>query len=287
MNISEAVQALAIQTEALVLLGDDPSSRAYEALVLDRAFPVRIVRTSGAIRSNIVLVDTGNNATTVLKESGDEVSQQTLVMVADQLESLIQEDDYVVFAGALPPAAGDDTYAWLTSVANSVGARVVLNADGNVLDLALRSAPDVVMLSQIQLESFFNHPIRALEDVISAATKMQEIGPDCVLIMLNDDTGAVLVTAEEQFIAEFPTDVDTEGTYTGTHDAMIAGFLAGRLRNHSLKQCLVLAGASMLYTATQVGTEFGDYDAIQPHIPSVKVMSLEEYHDNLTTQTTD
>jgi 1-phosphofructokinase len=275
MNISAALQNLKVRNEAIVLLGDDPSSHAYEAMIRDRAFPVHVVRYNGAIRSNVFIFDSGKNTHTVLKEQGDNVSQEALSCVAELLIKQIEPDDYAIFAGALPVGVDDEVYGRLAKVAKRAGARVVLDTAGKPLEHGVRAKPDLVVLNQTQLESFFNFPVRSHEGVVWCAHKLREDGAVRVLIMLDDDSGAFLATDSETLLAEFPDDIDP-GTYAGTYDAMIAGYLAGRIKQRPLEQALTLGGAGAIYTSSQVGAEFGTPAEIKEYLTDVDVTRLKE-----------
>jgi 1-phosphofructokinase len=234
-----------------------------------------LVRRSGGIRSNIFLFDKGKNTHTVLKEQGGEVFLESLMAVGEQLVKQIEPDDYVVFAGALPPGVDDEVYGKLAQVAKRAGARVVLDTEGKPLDHGVRAKPDLIVLNQTQLEGFFNFPVRSHEGVVWCAHKLCDQGAARVLVILDDDSGAVLATDGETLLAEFPDDIDP-GTYAGTYDAMIAGYLAGRLKQRPLEQVLALGGAAATFTASQVGAEFGTPAEIKEHLDDVEVTPLEE-----------
>lgn len=274
MNISSAVRMLGTETEAIVLLGTGPISRAYEALLLEYGFPVRVVRFEGRIRSSIFIKDTGSGQETIIKEECAEVPPEIFRRVEDMLRERIEPNDYVVFAGGLPLGANADTYAGLATVAKEAGARVVLDTEGESLRQGIQAKPTLVMLDQLRIERYFNFPVRVEKDVIYCARKLQEEGALRVMIILNDYAGAILATEDQILKLEYPEEIRT-GTRSGVYDAMLAGYLRGRLKEHSLDSALELGGAAAIYAATQIGTEFGTLRDIKEFLWEVNAKPIE------------
>jgi 1-phosphofructokinase len=274
MNISAALQSLGAQTEALILLGDDPFSHAYEALLKDGDVQTELVRFEGHIRSNLFIKDAATGAETVIKEEMAEISEAALHAVRDKLVERIELDDFVVLAGALPHNAKDDTFAWLARIAHQHGARVVLDTDGDYLRQGIASEPYLVFLNQQQAEAYFNFPVRMPEDVLYCAQQLREQGAQRALIMMANDAGALMFSDDEQLLIEFHDDWES-GTHSGAYDAMLAGYLLGRLRQRPLDQALKLGAAAASYTASQVGNEFGSRTDIEEHLDEINITQVD------------
>jgi fructose-1-phosphate kinase PfkB-like protein len=192
MNISAALQSLGAQTEALILLGDDPFSDAYESLLKESDVKAELVRFEGHIRSNLFIKDVGTGDETVIKEEMAGISEAALHGVRDKLVERIEHDDFVVLAGALPVHADQDTFAWLSRIAREQGARVVLDTDGEHLRQSIGSEPYLVFLNQQQAEAYFNFPVRMPEDVLYCAQQLRAQGAQRSLIMMANDSGALM-----------------------------------------------------------------------------------------------
>jgi 1-phosphofructokinase len=277
VNISRALHKLNRETQALILLGDDATGRAYQALIEENGFPVNIARRTGATRSNIVLLDTGNKHETHLIEETDSVTRQELEAVAARLRAMIAPEDIVVFAGSLPGDAPADTYAWLTEIAHEAGAQVAVVTFGETLSAALKANPDLVVLDQQELEALFNHPVRAQDDVIYCMEKLREGGVGKVMALVDegDSDAAILISKEGRWQVSFP-DVEATGTSIGAIDALVAGFLARRVNERPLDEALELGAAAATYAVTQVGSEFGSLNEMQEYIDDADVTPLDE-----------
>ncbi len=278
VSVSRALHALGVATHAIVLIGHDPTGQAYQALLAEEQFPITILRREGRTRSNIFIRDTGLNNETVILEESTGVSQADLELVAATMKQLIQPGDTVVFAGSLPRGLSQDTYAWLVDAAQEAGAEVAINAGGGeALRQSLPAGPELIYLTQSQAEALFNYPVRQMEDVIGCARKLREQGANKVWIALPDTDSAVLAAEEGVWIIELPE--LASGTRSGQAEAMIAGYLAGRMQQRSLEEAMEMGAAAAAYTKTQVGHEFGTLKEVQEFSDQVNVTPLDDSPD--------
>lgn len=274
MNIAMAARTLGAEVEAIVFLGTGPNSRAYEALLFEHSFPTRIVRYDGHIRGNIYIKDTGTGQETVIREDRVEIQPELFTRVENMLNERIEPDDFVVFAGRLPRGARDDTYLGLANAAKAAGARVVLDTEGDSLHRGLEAQPTLVALNQLRAERYYNFPVRVEKEAVYCAHKLCEAGAKRALIMLNNDKGAVLASEGKTYRVDFPDDIQI-GTHSGVYEALLAGYLVGRVKEHSLDIALELGGAAAVYTATQTGSEFGTLKEVKEHLWEVNTDSVE------------
>jgi len=269
IGVSRALHALGVPTHAIVLVGEDATGRAYQALLAEEQFPITVLRRVGQTSSRTIIKDTGHAHETEIWETSTGVSQSDLQAVANALGALVSEGDHVVFAGSLPGEVPSDTYVWLTDVAQEAGARVTLNAGGGqALRESLRARPDLVFLTQNEAEALFNIPVRAEEDIVYCARKLREEGAGAVLIAKMQSNAALFDSEQGDWMVSWPEGV---GTHSGQNAAMIAGFLAGQLRSEDVDQALTLAAAATAYTLTQVGYEFGSLKDVRDQVEQVDV----------------
>jgi 1-phosphofructokinase len=183
-------------------------------------------------------------------------------------------EDTVVFAGPLPSSAPEDSYARLIEVVHTAGAEAILATEGSALSEALAAQPEMVALSQVQCESFYNVPIRVQEDLLTAGHGLREQGAGRVLLEMQKAGSALLVTDEGQFQVDLP---DTkEGTTSGVWEALLAGFLAGRCHKIPMQKSLEMAVAAAAYAADEVGVEFGSPADVEEYRVDVEVRALDQ-----------
>lgn len=277
VSIARAVHSLGIPAHAIVLIGTDATGRAYEALLTEEQFPISVLRREGHTRSTITIRDTGHNHETVIVEESGTVTYDALEQVVALLHDLVQPGDRVVFAGTLPTGLPDDAYVRLIDVVQEAGGWVAVNAGGGEpLRQSLKAHPNLIYLTQNQAEGLFNFPVRAYEDVISCAGQMLGWGASRVLLTMAKEDVALLVTGEGIWMAEIPL-LET-GTHSGQTEAMIAGYLAGRLKEHPIEEAFELAAAAAAYTGAQVGHEFGTLKDIKSYTDDVNVTPVSDPH---------
>jgi len=274
VNVARALHQLECETHAIILLGDDATGRAYQALIADEGFEATIINVNGQTRTNTVILDTGNHQETQITTEGAQITEADVQQVIKALQRIVAMGDVVIYAGSLPNGASVETYARLIEIGHAAGAEVALATGGLALGEALRAQPELVAVGQIECEAFFNYPIRVLEDVITFGHKLRAQGAGKALVEMREAGSAVLVTEEGEWKTGLP-DV-TQGTSIGIWEAMLAGFLAGHAKRKPLKESLELGAAAAAYTGAEIGIEFGSLTEAREYRADVDVTSVDE-----------
>ena len=272
VSVSRALSRLQHPTEAIILLGDDATARAYRSLVEDETFPIRIIQQNGHTRSNTIIVDTGNKIVTNIVEESTVGSAAVIETILGLLRDVCADGDTVVCSGALPANAPLNTYGRFTQVAHEAGAQVVLAVGSDVLREALQYGPDLIVLRQIDVEGLFNFPVRVSDDAVYCANKLRDEGVDRVIVT---DVGSstVLVTGQGGWVAT-ASGVETSTYSGGFNEALIAGWLTRQ--SHPLDEALAFAVAAATYTSARVGTEFGSATEITGLMDRIAVEAVHE-----------
>ncbi len=272
VSIARGLHRLGVATNAVILLGNDATARAYRALIEAEAIPVTLVPRSGTTHSHIIIKDTGAKTETHIVEESSVGTEADLEAVIEVLRGVIGAGDTVVMAGALMTDAPPDTYARLTNTAHALHATTVVIASGDPLNRALRTSPETVVIRRREMEALFNFPIRTEADVVMAARKVLERGTQRVVVTMGGDQRpplGVLVTPDQAWMALSP---EAEiGTISGVNDAFVTGYLWGVQRGDAPDRALCLAAAAATFAATQVGHEFGTPEDVEALLPQVTV----------------
>lgn len=275
VSISRALHALGVPTHAIVLVGHDATGRAYQALLAEEQYPITVLRHSGRTRSNIHLVDSGHNNHTVILDESDGVTWADRQELANALIRSVEKYDTVVFAGSLPGGMRADRYALLTSLVQTMGGAVAINAGGGEpLRESIQAKPLMMYLTQPQLEGLVNKPVRAFGDVLYFAQQLRQRGVRRILIGMAPAEVALLITEHGAWVAEWPD--DELGNHTGRAEAMIAGYLSARLEGEPFDLALRTAAAMASYTVSQVGNRFATRQDLARHMERVRVRPAEE-----------
>lgn len=274
VNIARALHRLGTDVHAVILLGDDAVGRAYRGLLAEERFPLTVLYAEGPTASKTSILDTGNEQETHIVAQGATVGEAQIQEVLSSVLDLVARGDIVVLAGPLPPGAPDDAYARLVGAVKGASAEAVLAASGSALEAALPTRPELVILSQVECERFWNRPVRVVDDVAGYAQKLRERGAGAALIEMGQAGRALLISGEGQWQVELPG--PPEGTSTGIWEATLAGYLAGQLRQQPVPEALELGAAAAGYAADEVGAGFGSPDEVETYRPEVEVKPLDE-----------
>jgi fructose-1-phosphate kinase PfkB-like protein len=233
-----------------------------------------VISVDGQTRSSTIILDTGANQETQITEAAENILRQDIHLVVDLLKENLSEGDIVVLAGHLPSGLATDVYRWLTAEAKNLGAEVVLAAGGEPLKKAITAKPNLVIVKKQELESYFNIPVRDYTDVLECANRLKQEGALRVLVNIPDEGKALLVSQESHNLVNFREAIhghSLPSTSSGIFEAFIAGYLMGKFQYESLPESLEFSAAAAMYTATQVGHEFGEQDEVEEFLPEAKI----------------
>ena len=161
VNIARALHGLDCETHAVLLLGNDLTGHAYRALLTEEGLRFTSVYVEGPTCSRTCILDMGNDQETLITTEGAKITEFDVQRLANTLEAIVREKDTVVLTGPLPPRAPGDSYARLIETVHAAGAEAVLVAVGPALKRAPVARPEMVALTRLQCESFYNVPIGA------------------------------------------------------------------------------------------------------------------------------
>ncbi len=275
VNIARALHRLMYRSHAVLLLGDDATGRAYQALIAAEGFDKTVIRTSGRTRSSTIILDTGAGTETHIIEEEAGLTPDDIEQVMQVIKETTSHGDVLVFGGALPAGVPEDSYARLAAVAREAGARTVLISPGSPLLSAFESQPDMVALSQIEAEGLLNYPVRSRRDVVGAANELRRRGAENVLVQMREAGCAILAAQDGSvWLVDLPDILS--GTTSGVWDALLAGFVAGLMRNNAINEALELGSAAATFTASQVGSEFGSWSDVQTYVQAIDVTTLDD-----------
>lgn len=247
VNVSRALAAYGVETHAILVsaaLGGEWMNSELDAA----GIPHTSVPAEGITRSNITLVDS-DGTVTKLNEPGVTLTAEILQAVKQSLERLALAGSTVVFAGRLNPGAADSTYAELVSFCKERGAKVVLDASGRPLNLALASCPDLIKPNQHELAGIVGRELRTVDEVVAAAREVLALGVASVLCSMGKD-GALLVSADE--IVHVEPAQEVVGTPVGAGDILLATFLAGGGDAAALPDAVRWSAASVALPGTSI-----------------------------------
>lgn len=223
VNVARALAANGHPAVAVVVAGGPEGSHLL-SLLSAAALEVRPVEVTGAIRSNVTIVDAAGT-TTKLNESGPTLSADELAELAGTTShaAAANSAEWVVLSGSLPPGAPIGWYAAMIADLAPIGVRVAVDSSGEALAEAVSAGPDLIKPNREELAELTGRHPDGPGEAAAAARLLLDKGVKAVLVSLGSD-GAVLVDASGAWHASAPA--LNPRSNVGAGDALLAGFLA-------------------------------------------------------------
>lgn len=245
INVSWILQNLGVPTRILGFkagfTGDE-----IQRLVEERGIPCSLLPVANGFSRINVKIRAGEE--TALNGKGPEVTSSDLDRLQAQLRELTSED-ILVLSGSGPSGCAPSLYGDIARAMEQRHIPCVVDATGKLLAGALSAHPFLVKPNGEELEDLLGRKLPTEQDLIQGARELQQQGARNVLISLGGD-GALLVDETgkvHRHLAPKGTMVNT----VGAGDSMVAGFLAGYLRNKNCEEALhwgICAGSATAFT---------------------------------------
>jgi 1-phosphofructokinase len=242
------------------------NTAAFEALFEQKKIADQFVHIAGQTRVGIKVVDPMLNQTTDINFPGPAASPGDLEALAQKIAAI--DADCFVLAGSLPPGVTPTIYRDLITALRFRGKRVVLDASGEPLRLALAAKPHLFKPNIHELGELLGESLSGEQAVIAAARKLIASGIEQVVVSMGKD-GACFVTANEALVAR-PPDVEVRST-VGAGDAMVAGIVSAQARGLSLTDTARLATAFSVHALTRTNDVPDFSTAIRSILPQVQI----------------
>ena len=219
-NVSTILSRLNLETTALGFVAGFTGEEIVKELK-ERGFDCDLCQLeNGLSRINVKMKGAKE---TEINGSGPDIPQEKLDELFDKLNQL-QENDILVLAGSIPSSLPNDIYEQIMKKLDQQGIKIIVDATNDLLKKVL-----------------FNVKIENKEDLIHYARKLQEQGAINVLVSLGKD-GAILVS-EDGHVYYCAGAKGKLLNSVGSGDSMVAGFIAGYLKDKKYDEALKLGSA--------------------------------------------
>ncbi|HVI50098.1 MAG TPA: 1-phosphofructokinase [Candidatus Sulfotelmatobacter sp.] len=257
VNVASCLADWGVRVIAAGLLGED-NAAPFQALFAEKGIADSFVRIAGKTRTNIKIADRRSGQTTDINLPGLVADEKALRLLKGILNDVVGKDAWAVVAGSLPDGLPATATRAVVAFLKTLGCRVVLDASGEALALALAAdsggLPHCVKPNRAELAEWAGHPLADVPAMLEAARELLARGVALVVVSLGEE-GALFVKDGEALLARLPP-IDTVST-VGAGDAMVAGLVAGFVENAGLERQARLAVAFAAAKLARVG----------PHLP--------------------
>lgn len=246
INVSIILNNLGVENKALGFIagftGDEIERRVNDCGVSSDFIKLQ----NGLSRINVKIK---SNEESEINGGGPEILSEDLDKLFDQLSNL-EENDILVLAGSIPSSLAKNIYEVIMKSLNDKGIKFIVDATGELLKNVLKYKPFLIKPNHHELAELFNVELNSVEEIIVYAKKLRELGARNVLISMAGD-GAILITENNEVLKSKAPKGNVINS-VGAGDSMVAGFIAGYLKNENLEEGLklgILTGSASAFSS--------------------------------------
>ncbi len=266
INVSKVISKLGGNSIAAGILGGDTGRAilsALESMGLTTCFHF----VEGETRTNMKIIDPEAHTNTDINEPGVTVSEEILGELLTELLGKVTEKDIVVISGSMPKGSPQDTYYTWTKAFREKGAKVILDADGELLKAGLKASPYLIKPNNHELSALTGKTLETPKELEETARSlMKEYGIEKTVVSMGG-AGALYVTADETIYAEglkVPV-----GSTVGAGDSVVAALAVAEESGMSLEETVCLSTATGAANVMCSGTQAAEYEVIEKLITKV------------------
>lgn len=172
---------------------------------------------------------------------GPNISSEDLEQLYTKLDDL-KSGDILVLAGSIPKTLPIDIYERIMKKYSDRGVRFIVDTTGESLLKVLSYKPFLIKPNHHELAELFDVKISSQQETVEYGKKLQEMGAENVLISMAGD-GAILIKSNgEAIYSEVPKGILKNSV--GAGDSMVAGFIAGFIKEERLEDGFIMGVAT-------------------------------------------
>lgn len=271
INVSKTIRELGGETIATGFVGGSAGILIKKALE-EMGIRSDFVEIENEVRTNLKVVE-ADGSVTEFNEPGPQITGDEQEALIQKLLGYANEEVLFVLAGSIPGGIEQTIYQTLTRKLKSKGARVFVDADGELLRHSLEAGPDLIKPNNHELKEYFHkqYPVEEAE-LVGMGRSLLEKGIDMVAVSLGR-MGALFVTRDK--VIRCPgLKVEAHST-VGAGDAMVAALSYGYHQRLSLEECARLGIAASAGAVITKGTKPPKRELVDALGKQVKVELLE------------
>ncbi|MBK5244758.1 MAG: 1-phosphofructokinase [Eubacteriaceae bacterium] len=243
INVSMVLKNLAIENVALGFVGGFTGNEIQRRIKAFGCITDFVKLKSGISRINVKVKA---NKESEINGQGPDITKKEIAKLFEKLE-LLKKGDILVLAGSIPKALPEDTYENIMKILENRGIKIVVDATGELLVKVIKYEPFLIKPNNHELGEIFGVTLKNREEIIKSAKRLQEMGAQNVLVSMADE-GAILI-GNDNNVYEMKAPKGVVKNSVGAGDSMVAGFLAGYLKNEDLWEAFRMGVATGSATA--------------------------------------
>jgi len=267
INVSKVLKSLNVSSIAMGFLGQR-NAKFFLDYLKDMGIENKFYILDGESRTNIKIVEAEGSICTDINETGFHVKESDMEAFTTMLLDMVKTDDIVVLSGSIPPGVHKGIYRDMIHDLNKMGARTIVDADGEALKQAIDASPYALKPNIKELSTIIKINEDDMNSIICGARALLQKGINTVLLTLGD-RGALYVN-DKLCLYAHPIAVDVKST-VGAGDAAVSALAYSIQQGLRELDTLKLACACATACVMTEGTGVPPYELIYKLIDKVVV----------------
>jgi 1-phosphofructokinase len=275
INVAVGLRHLQVPVKALGFAYKEDKDKLYGKLDTEQ-IPHSFVEVDGRLRVNQKLFDESKSEMTECNEKGMPVAVEEVDKLLQLLKEELADASILVLSGSVPPGVSADIYAIMTSIANEVGVKVILDASGELLAKGIEAKPYLIKPNKEEFrKTFVEGADRIKQPCIKGTVEPEDIlemvaeriisqGISYVCLSMGEE-GATIWSRQESNCGEAGYIVKEKRpaikvpvrSLQGAGDAMVAGLckaIYDKREDRMLDYALAMAASTIALEGTQMGS---------------------------------
>lgn len=228
------------------------TGKIIENVMDEWKIPRDFIEVSGETRTNTKVFEKQGDLTE-LNEPGPEVPEADMQELLEKLNGYADENTLFVLAGSVPCGVDKDIYKRIIEMVHKKGARVLLDADGELFTRAMEAKPDIIKPNRVELEQYAEMDYIASEqELVHIAENLMEEGIGTVVVSMGK-SGAVFL--QDNYRVKCPGLRVKAHSTVGAGDAMVAALAYAwdqkMLPEDTVKLCMAVSAGAVMTIGTK------------------------------------
>lgn len=251
INVSKTIRELGGTSIAAGFLGGN-AGRTIESVLNEKGIQNDFIWVDGETRTNTKVFEKSGEVTE-LNEPGPQISQEQISQLIKKLEGYADAQTLFIFAGSIPNGVDKGIYGKMIQKVHAHGAKVLLDADGELFRQALDAGPDIIKPNRVELEEYAGFDYRAsIEELLQTAKSLKGKGIETVAVSMGKG-GAMFV--RDGYEVKCPALSVKAHSTVGAGDAMVAALAYAWDQKLDNEQTVRMCIATSAGAVTTIGTK--------------------------------
>ncbi|MBP7175942.1 MAG: 1-phosphofructokinase [Thermoclostridium sp.] len=258
INVSKALVSYGVDQVALGILAGK-NGKCLLDMLKEYPFKKDFVMAPGETRVNMKIRDSKTGLITEVNETGTTVRNEDIKLFFEKLKKYLPSSEITIFAGSIPLDITDCFYASAIQLCARQKNRVIIDADGQALKIAVQSKPYAIKPNHAELERLTGKVLDTYDKIRIEIERLVETGIQVVLVSMGE-RGAVFHSHGKTWNVS-PLQVDVKSA-VGAGDAMVAALSWCMLKEISPEDTARITMAAGCLTAAEEGSKVAEWQNI-------------------------